>query len=123
MCIRDRFYGDLLSDPTAQVPIRLTPEEIRTQVSFKITGVSETITSEATINQLVAFTNTFKGLPFDWASVGQTMWKLMRINAPFPAPVEVAPAPLPTEGQPVQGQDAVSAQVAQNGASGLQVPQ
>ena len=57
------FYGDLLSDPTAQVPIRLTPEEIRTQVSFKITGVSETITSEATINQLVAFTNTFKGLP------------------------------------------------------------
>ena len=117
------FYGDLLSDPTAQVPIRLTPEEIRTQVSFKITGVSETITSEATINQLVAFTNTFKGLPFDWASVGQTMWKLMRINAPFPAPVEVAPAPLPTEGQPVQGQDAVSAQVAQNGASGLQVPQ
>lgn len=121
--VLQEFYGDLLSDPNVELPLRLTPEEIRTQVSFKITGVSETITSEATINQLVAFTNTFKGLPFDWSSVAQTMWKLMRINAPAPIPLPQGPAPLPSGEQPPQGQDAVANQIAQNGAVGLQVPQ
>jgi hypothetical protein len=119
------FYGDLLADPMAVLPIRLTPEEIRTDVAFKITGVSETITSEATINQLVAFTNTFKGLPFDWASVAGTMWKLMRINAPPPIPpAPPVNAPLPSGEQPPQGQDAVAGQIDQNGtAAPIQVPQ
>ena len=129
--VLQEFYGDVLSAPEAQGLLKLTPEEVRSQVNFKVTGVSETITSEATINQLVAFTNTFKGLPnIDFTAVASTMWRLMRINSENPVKEAMPGVGVPgqTPGLPgVPGEeappDAVANQVAENGASGLQVPQ
>lgn len=103
---------------------RIPPEKLRAKLKFKMLGVSDTITKEAKINQLMAFLNLFKGVPgIDLLGAAKVMWGLM--DAPENADKIIAAAPFPqtmvsmtsTPGVPGSNGQSTSNQVAANGAS------
>lgn len=118
------FYGQILNT-------KLTPEQIRADLSFTLLGISETVTKEALINQLVAYINVWKGLPgINMNKIAAVHWDLMQMKQSSSDVVLPAPFPATMVSNIIQNPDvsagteqAVLNQVAQNGASGLQVPQ
>lgn len=70
------FYGNVLQG-------RLTPEQIRADLSFELLGISETIQKEATINQLTTFYTLTKDDPMvNKNPILTEMWKLMQVGIP-----------------------------------------
>lgn len=99
---------------------KVPTEALRAKIKFKMLGVSDTITKEAKLNQMMAIGNFAKNIPgVDMIGMLRTMWSLMDI--PEHADKIFQPAPFPTTvvNQMQQtGPDGgpVSAQVQQNGA-------
>lgn len=120
------YYGGVY---TADV----TPEMLRAEVRFKMLGLSDTVTKEAKINQIISFLTVFKGLPgINFLEAAKLMWSLM--EAPESADKIVQPAPFPTEltqvvsdglggaaGPAQGGAESVMKQVQNNGGAGSPV--
>lgn len=119
------FYGDILQG-------RLTPEQIRADLDFKMLGISETVTREAVINQLVAYVNTWKGLPgLNMNKIAEVHWDLMQMRQPASEVVMPAPFPETMVSNVIQNPNvsaeteaAIAKQVQANGSGGsISVPQ
>lgn len=102
----------------------IPPEKLRAKLKFKMLGVSDTITKEAKVNQIMAFLNLSKGTPgIDLLGVFKFLWGLMDI--PENADKYIQSAPFPNtmvnvstqEGQPGGNAQSTANQVAANGAS------
>jgi hypothetical protein len=103
---------------------KFPPEKLQAKLKFKMLGVSDTITKEAKINQIMAFLNMFKGVPgIDLLGAARVLWTLM--DAPENADKIIAAAPFPTTmmnisstpGVPGSDTTSTANQVAANGAS------
>lgn len=120
-----QFYGGIF-------PERLSPEEIRSNITFKMLGLSETITKEAMLNQIIAFVNTWKGLPgVNWTEIAKINWDLMQLKHDSSEIILEQPQMPPMPGAPEQAPQgnagaagAIAAQAANNGTGGsISVPQ
>lgn len=108
------FYGDIVNE-------RLTPEDIRLDLDFELLGISETVTRETTINQLISFYNLAVNNPtVNTTRVLQEIWKLMQLNVnpaevfmPSPAPLATSLAVNPNISEGTE--NAIAGQVQQNG--------
>lgn len=103
---------------------KVTPEMLRAEVAFKMLGLSDTVTKEAKINQIISFLTVFKGMPgINFIEAARLMWRLM--DAPENADKIIQQAPFPTElttvvgslGENGQAAQNMAAQAAANGAS------
>ncbi len=103
---------------------KVTPEMLRAEVRFKMLGLSDTVTKEAKINQIISFLTVFKGMPgINFIEAARLMWTLM--DAPESAEKIIQPAPFPTQMTTVVGSlgengaaaQNMAAQAASNGAS------
>lgn len=103
---------------------KITPEEIRADVMFKMVGISDMVNREAKINQIISFYGVFKeALAYETvAKLGEKVWSLMGFN---PDDIQITPAPnvskqivmgtnTPQESQQMGA--ALQAQAQQNGA-------
>jgi hypothetical protein len=109
------MYGHLFSQ-------KVTPEMIRSEVIFKMKGISEIIGSEGKINQIVAFMGVFGPTlaPESIEALMKKMWGLMGFDKDEVNLVAVAPMPT---GADLRGDtsknatDSAVAQVNQNGST------
>jgi len=115
--VLQEFYGTATKE-------QLTPEEIRNDLDFELLGISETVTREATINQLISFYNLAAQNPnVDINAVLSQIWNLMQVGKSASdiikeAQPQTGMMPLPQPNQEIQ------AQVEQNGSGGnISVPQ
>lgn len=113
------FYGDVIGD--------ITPEQIRAKVGFRMLGISETVTAEATINQIQAFLNSSQGDPsINRAPLYKKLLSLMKMDVnPDEIILPVSPVMATMADDQAQAQsDPVQAQLEQNGSGGaLAIPQ
>jgi len=77
---------DVLQNPLLYQEIadmRLTPEDIRANVRFKLVGISELVNSEAKINQMISYMSIFGKVlaPESIAYIAQQTWKQMGFPA------------------------------------------
>lgn len=105
------FYGDVLHK-------QVTPEQLRLDLDFELLGISETVTSEATINQLIALYNLVAARP-DIDSLGLLVEiaKKMKLSAPIDQLIKLRPMMpmMPGIATPT-APGAVDGQVGQNGS-------
>lgn len=117
------FYG-------ANIPVTLTPEQIRADLSFKMLGVSETVTREARFNQLTALYNLAANNPnINIGLIYQEMVKAADLNLPMdqlmndianPAAAQAVVNPEVS----AETEEAIVNQIQQNGSGGgVQIPQ
>ncbi len=109
-------------------PSKPTPEQIRSNVDFKMLGLSETVAKESTFNQIVAYVNTFA--PFgnlNLIGIARVAWDMVGTKLPSNEAVqEVSPLQMMLQGggqqqsgqPPMGGSAAVASQVQTNGAGG-----
>lgn len=125
---QDEYLKDIYALIFPTVP---TPEQIRSSVGFTFLGVSETVTKEATINQMVSFVNTWAKVPgINLLGIAKEHWNLL--DTKMPADQAVGAAPFPNIMAQLQGQQQgadggaspLAAQTSVNGAapSGSQLP-
>jgi hypothetical protein len=107
------FYGHIGSPA-------LTPEQIHDDLDFELLGISETVTKEATINQLISIYNLLVSNPtLDVTPIAFEVIRLAGVNIDPKTLIRQQP-PMPAPG--AQPPDA--GQTLQNGASApMQVPQ
>jgi hypothetical protein len=121
------FYGDITKD-------RLTPEDIRLDLDFELLGISETITKEATINQLISAYNLAINNPMlagfsvdlftEIMRLMQTGMDTSKLKAMPPPPAPGVASVLTNPNVSASTEDAVLNQIQQNGASAPnQIPQ
>lgn len=108
---------DVLRSPLLYKEIadmELAPEDIRANIQFKLAGISDLVGSEAKINQLIAFKNTFADVltPESNQALAQKMFRLQGFN---PDEIQLSAAQ-PAPDQPIPEDDAVAGQVANQGA-------
>ena len=105
---------------------KFAPETIRVDLTFRMLGISETMTKEAAMSQLTSFISLFKDVPgINLLKVARIFWDLMQLRTPsdvvIPAenPVEAAPFPEQIIRMMNGGGQAspVAAQVAANGVN------
>lgn len=128
---QDKYLQDIYASIFQTPP---TPEEIRQLVSFEFLGVSETITKEATVNQITAFVTVWANIlgPQAMIPLAREHYKLLDIKMPvdeaLPANMPLPPAVIPPgASQPGPTSDQAASVVNQmlnnGGASGgVQVP-
>jgi len=73
---------DVLQSPYLYKEIadmQLTPEDIRANIRFKMVGISELVSSEAKINQMISYMSIFGKVlaPESIAAIAKQTWKLM----------------------------------------------
>lgn len=104
------FYGDILHQ-------QVTPEQLRLDLDFELLGISETVTSEATINQLIALYNLVAARP-DIDSLGLLVEiaKKMKLSAPIDQLIKLRPMPMMPGIAAPTAPGAVDGQVGQNGS-------
>lgn len=124
----------ILEDPLLYGQVwaeKKTPEQIRADVDFKLLGISETVTKEAMVNQIIAFVNTFGQIPgINLIEVAKVVWDLMQLKTPSSQVINPAPFPVQQVSQFMQNpnvseasEQAVANQIQQNGAGGqLNIP-
>jgi hypothetical protein len=117
--VLQEFYGPVVQD-------RLAPEDIRADMTFTMLGISETVTREAVINQIIAYVNVWKGLPgLNLSKIAAVHWDLMQMKQTSKEVVMDAPMPQTQVMNVLQNPDisagteeAIVKQVSQNGSGG-----
>lgn len=124
---QDKYLKDIYSVIFPVVP---TPEQIRCSVGFTFLGVSETVTKEASVNQMTAYVNTWGAVlqqrGMDLMPLAREHWKMldMKMTAEEALPEPATPQIPGVGGIQSGGSDALQAQTEINGAapSGNQLP-
>ncbi|MGD9724887.1 MAG: hypothetical protein AB7V39_00565 [Nitrospiraceae bacterium] len=119
----EHFYGHIIQG-------RLTPELLRAELDFTLLGISETITSEATINQLISLYNLVAQRP-DIDSTGLLYEIARKMKLQTPVEQLLKPVAMPQVAQVVGNpnvsegtEEALIQQIQQNGAGGaVNLPQ
>lgn len=69
-------YGQIFGE-------KWSPEQIRVDVKFRMLGINETMTKEASMNQLVSFVSLWKDVPgINLLEVAKIYWDLMQLRTP-----------------------------------------
>jgi hypothetical protein len=117
------FYGPVVLG-------RLTPESLRADLDFHMLGISETVTSEATINQLISLYNLVAQRPdIDSTGLLFEIAKKMKLATPVDELMQVKAMPQAAQvlGNPnvsAQTEEALINQIQQNGSGGaINLPQ
>lgn len=94
-----QFIDDdqILQDPTLYAEVAdmaMTPEDLRSQIKFKMVGISEMVGSEAKINQLTAYEGMFANVlaPETNLDIAKKIYELMGLN---PDDIRFAMSPFP----------------------------
>lgn len=121
--VLQHFYGGVVQG-------RLTPEALRAELDFTLLGISETVTSEATINQLISLYNLVSARPdIDSTGLLFEIAKKMKLATPVDQLMQVRPLPpaataLANPNVSAGTEEALVNQIQQNGAGGaVNLPQ
>lgn len=109
---------DVLRSPTLYreiADLELAPEDIRANIMFELAGISDLVSTESKINQLIAFKNSFADVlaPESNQALAKLMFKLQGFN---PDEILLSQAQTAPGTEDTGAADAVAAQVANQGA-------
>lgn len=113
---------DVLQDPFLYreiADLKLTPEDIRANIRFKLVGISELVSTESKINQIISFMSVFGKVlsPQTIQQLAKKVWKLQGFS---PEEIELAGAAPPGGTQSIVDPALGNAISGQAGNQGLQ---